>query len=135
MGTQTGTPLHILVVDDHHDTVTALGRLLMRDGHRVTPAESCDEAVAVAKSLPFDIVLCDIGMPGKDGFALLKELRTLYPLRAVALTGYGMPEEISRIMDAGFDAHLLKPVELSRLRALLDSLAALPPLEAHLRAR
>jgi CheY-like chemotaxis protein len=126
MGTQNGTPLHILIVDDHHDTVTAVRRLLMRDGQRVTPAESCDEAVAAAKAVRFDVVLADIGMPEKDGFALLKELRALYPLRAVALTGYGMPEEVSRIMAAGFDAHLLKPIEFSCLRAVLDSL---PPLE------
>jgi CheY-like chemotaxis protein len=71
--------LHILLVDDHHDTVRALDRLLRMEGHCVTPAESCDEAIAAARALRFDVLLSDIGMPEKDGFALLKELRAPLP--------------------------------------------------------
>jgi CheY-like chemotaxis protein len=118
--------LHILLVDDHHDTVRALDRLLTMEGHCVTPAESCDEAIAAARALRFDVLLSDIGMPEKDGFALLKELRALYPVPAVAITGYGRRHEVHQMIEAGFDAHVLKPVEAARLRAVLNTVTTRP---------
>ena len=111
--------LAILVVDDHRDTVSALERLLSRRGHRVTSAESCDEAVDLAKAFRFDVVLCDIGMPVKDGFALLTALRAIYPVRVIALTGYAMQENVQQMTVAGFDGYVLKPVEWEQLRRAL----------------
>ena len=120
MKTQT---LRILVVDDHHDTVEACQRILVRHGHRVTTAESFDEAISLAKLERFELLLCDIGMPDHDGFDLLLKLKTLYPVRAIALSGYGMPDDVERVAKAGFDSFLLKPVDFVRLQAAIANVA------------
>jgi CheY-like chemotaxis protein len=120
------TPLQILLVDDHHDTIKALDLLLTRDGHHVRTAEDSAVALASARGERFDVLLTDIGMPDGDGGCdLLSEIRALYPVWAIALTAYGMPDDFKRIMASGFDQFLLKPVELADVRAALAVVAPL----------
>jgi two-component system CheB/CheR fusion protein len=115
----------VLVVDDSEDTTEMLRRLLEIGGADVTVATSGFAALASANEKQFDVVLSDISMPGMDGFELLGKLRELpgkQDLPAVALTGFGRPEDVQRAYDEGFYAHLTKPFDLEALRALLQKL-------------
>jgi len=114
----------ILVVDDHPDTVAIVQRILEKDGHVVKTAENYYEAVALAQNERFDVLVTDIGLPERDGCELLGEIRAHYPLQSVALTGYGMSDEVKRIAEAGFDAYLLKPLGMDRLTSAIQDLVA-----------
>jgi CheY-like chemotaxis protein len=75
----------------------------------------------------FDALISDLGLPDRNGFVLLREIRSTHPtLPAIALSGYGMDEDVKRAKDAGFTAHLVKPVPFDQLRALLDQIAVGP---------
>ena len=123
--------LAVLIVDDDADTREALALLLARAGARVATAGSAAEALAaVAGRIP-DLLLADIGMPGEDGYDLLRRLRALPPERggrvpAVALTAYARSEDRERSGAAGFQAHLAKPVDPDGLVALLAELGEIP---------
>jgi PAS domain S-box-containing protein len=121
---QTGptSSLRLLVVEDHEPTLIVLERLLKRAGHQVTCAGSLAAAQAAATGLTFDLVVSDIGLPDGTGMDLMKSLRELYGLRGIALTGYGMEEDLRLAYEAGFVAHLTKPVEFAELRRLLAGL-------------
>jgi signal transduction histidine kinase len=112
---------NILLVEDHEPTREPLTRLLTRRGYAVVAVASVRAAIEAAAAQPFDLVLSDIGLPDGDGFALMKVLRDRYQLKGIALTGYGMDEDIARSNEAGFIAHLTKPV---RIAALDRTLAA-----------
>jgi CheY-like chemotaxis protein len=122
MDAQATRSFRILVVDDHQDTVAILERILTKDGHAVKTAEGYYEAVALAQGERFDLLVTDIGLPERDGCELLAEIRAHYPIRAIALTGYGMADEVKRIREAGFDECLLKPSGLERLRSAVRGL-------------
>jgi CheY-like chemotaxis protein len=124
MDDRIGQPLRILIVDDNHDTTKVFKRLLSGEGHRVTTAESFEDAIASARAERFDVLLCDIGLPERDGYAVLTEVRSLYPIRAIAITGHAIPEDMKRVTDAGFDEYLLKPIDFDRLRVRLATLAS-----------
>lgn len=111
----------ILVVDDHADTNLAVAKLLAQKGYDVQTAESCAAAVAAAKLGVVDLLLCDLGLPDGDGCDLLRELRAAYGLDGIAITGSGEPEDVSRCLDAGFAAHILKPVHFERLAAMIEN--------------
>jgi signal transduction histidine kinase/CheY-like chemotaxis protein len=115
--------LRVLVIDDNVDAATTLGELLEMCGHEVHVERSGGAGVLRARSTALDVVLCDLGLPGMDGLAVAAELRR-HPetraLRLVAVTGYGRDIDRARTAEAGFDAHLTKPVELADLvRALV----------------
>ena len=120
------SPRRILVVDDNADAANAVAMLLSLDGHEVECAYSAQEALErLPKSRP-DIALLDIGLPGMNGFELAKRIRAhpeLAAIRLVALTGYGQAEDKARAAGAGFDEHLVKPVDL---RTLQQALARVP---------
>jgi CheY-like chemotaxis protein/two-component sensor histidine kinase len=113
----------VLVVDDNRDsadTTTAILRLL---GNEVEAAYSGPGAIELAKHFHPNVVLLDIAMPDMDGFETLKRMRRVPGLErifAMAMTGYGTQEDKRRTLDAGFDAHLTKPVELDALVSLLN---------------
>jgi PAS domain S-box len=109
----------ILLVEDHDATRMAIGRLLERRGYRVDVATNAAEALRHAVGQRYDVVLSDIGLPDADGYTLMKRLRERYGLRGVALTGYGMEDDIERGRAAGFEAHLTKPVDVNKLAAVL----------------
>ena len=116
--------LRILVVDDHVDTARMLSRLLSRSGHAVKYATDLQSAIAAARADRYDLLLCDIGLPDGDGCDLLAQVTALYPVRAVAVTGYGMPGEIDRYKSAGFDACLLKPYDFEHMGQVIAEVTA-----------
>ncbi len=116
--------LEILLVEDHDDTSRVLGRLLEGLGHRVRIADSVASAVAAAKH-PFDLLLSDIGLPDGSGIDLIQQLRQNGDLKcpAVALTGFGMEEDLAKSHEAGFTEHLTKPVNFQRLQMVVQKIA------------
>jgi CheY-like chemotaxis protein len=112
----------VLVVDDNHDAAETVAALVGLLGHDVEIAHDAFHALAkVADEVP-DVVLCDIGLPGMDGYELARQLRALtarYEVRLVALSGYAQPEDVARALEAGFDAHVAKPPDPERLAGLL----------------
>jgi signal transduction histidine kinase/CheY-like chemotaxis protein len=111
----------ILLVDDHEDTCTGMRMILERRGYRVKIAHDVKSAIEVAASYPFELLISDLGLPDGTGFDLMKELRRIRgdSIRGVALSGFGMESDIERSMEAGFDVHLIKPVNLERLSEIL----------------
>lgn len=106
----------ILLVEDHGPTRQALQMLLSRRGHEVTAAGSATEALAKAEGERFDLLVTDIGLPDRDGYSIMQELHARHQgLTGIALSGYGMEEDIARSRDAGFSAHLIKPVNAGDL--------------------
>ncbi|HVR39901.1 MAG TPA: MASE1 domain-containing protein [Thermoanaerobaculia bacterium] len=113
----------ILVVDDNADARDALMMLLAESGHEVRTASDGPRAIAEAARFSPEIVLLDIGLPGMDGYAVAEALRKLPQCAEaliVAVTGYGQPEDRERSRAAGLDEHLLKPIEPSRVLALVQ---------------
>ena len=112
----------ILVVDDNVDGATALACLLELEGHEVVVAHDGPAALAVAEGSRPDIVLLDIGLPAMDGYEVARRLRGM-PATAtamiVAMTGYGQPEDVAAALSAGFDLHLVKPVDPGALAQLV----------------
>ena len=110
--------MNILVVDDHADTTAFLARLLRMQGWDVGTAGSMAEAMAESGRRPFDLLICDLGLPDGDGCALLRQLlaeRRIAPSRAIALTGATLDHDHAQTHAAGFAAHLPKPVEFDAL--------------------
>ncbi len=124
-------PLRLLLVEDHQSTLDVLAHLLTRAGHRVTTAVSVSGALKLAGADRFDAVISDLGLPDGTGFELMEKLHAAHGLRGIALSGYGMDEDLRRSHEAGFGAHLTKPIDFARLeRALEDLMAgAAPPLK------
>jgi CheY-like chemotaxis protein len=112
----------ILVVDDHNDTLFSMKVLLKRLGFDVLTAKNVNDALRIAEQCHFDILLSDIGLPDGTGLELLRQLRTRLDVPALALSGFGMDEDIERSRDAGFADHLVKPVSIDRLRRAIASL-------------
>jgi CheY-like chemotaxis protein len=112
----------ILVVDDHGDTLRSMQLLLRRLGYEVLAAENMTNALQIAEEQPFDILLSDIGLPDGSGLELLKRIRQTRDVPALALSGFGMDEDVERSRDAGFSDHLIKPVSIDRLQAAIAQL-------------
>lgn len=127
---QAGTPgrqaerRRVLVVDDHRPTAVALARLLGLLGHEARIASDGQVALATIETYQPDLVLLDLGLPSLDGCAVARRMRAnarMNRVTLVALTGYGSEEDRTRVREAGFDFHLLKPVTMRTLETLLQS--------------
>jgi CheY-like chemotaxis protein len=105
----------LLLVEDHEPTRSALQGLLIARKFDVKAAATIAEAWALVVDHEFDILVSDIGLPDGDGYLLMRELRERHGLRGIALTGYGMDDDIKLSREAGFSAHLVKPVRASVL--------------------
>ncbi len=115
----------VLVVDDNHDAADAAVILLGIWGHDALAAYSPAECIAVASVFDPDVVLMDIAMPGKDGFAVTRELKECCPgVKVVALTGYTQADIVRRSRVDGFEEFLTKPVEASELKNVVDKQCA-----------
>jgi CheY-like chemotaxis protein len=119
-------PRRVLVIEDGADAAVTLREVLEFGGHVVKVASSGSEGLAVARSFGPDVVICDIGLPEMDGYAVARAMRAdpnLHGVTLVALTGYAGPEDVTRAKDAGFDAHLAKPPSLEALEQILADAA------------
>jgi signal transduction histidine kinase/ActR/RegA family two-component response regulator len=112
----------VLVIEDDDDTRTVLAFMLQSEGAQVAAAGSGRDGVDTAERLRPQVVLCDVGLPDIDGLEVARRLRRnpeLARTRLIALTGYGQAEDVRAAIEAGFDAHVTKPINLDQLMALL----------------
>jgi signal transduction histidine kinase len=116
--------LRILLVDDHHDTCTALERLLVRRGHLVAATQNMRSAMEAATRNQFDLLISDIALPDGTGIELMTCLRGIKPIRGIAISGFGMNGDIERSLGAGFSEHLVKPIKVEKLEAAIDRVMA-----------
>ncbi|HEY8508891.1 MAG TPA: ATP-binding protein [Steroidobacteraceae bacterium] len=122
---QSSRGLRILVVDDNIDAADSIAMLLSMEGHSTTTVNSAAAALEAVESFRPDVVLLDIGLPEMDGYEVARRLRSqnkVERMRLVAVTGYGQPADRERAAAAGFDKHLVKPVEPAVLNEFLRTL-------------
>jgi len=120
LGGKTSKPLRILLVEDHKDTRRTLSRLLTHFGHDVVTADNVEGAMAIMASDNIDAVLCDIGLPDGSGYEVAAQARANGGIKAIALTGFGTEQDVQRSKEAGFDFHLVKPINFQELQTVLD---------------
>ena len=119
--------LRVLIVDDNQDAAAMLAEILAESGHTTVVAHDGPEALRTARQFKPDVALLDLGLPVMDGFEVARQFQAdeaLRPARLVAVTGYGQEHDRRRSEAAGFDAHLVKPVDMDELGRLIVSLAA-----------
>lgn len=111
--------LRVLLVEDHADTREALSTLLGASNYVVKTAGSVEAALQLAAAGRFDVVVSDLGLPDGTGYDLMKQLRDRYGIKGIALSGYGMEQDQLRSREAGFLDHVIKPVEITQLLAVI----------------
>ncbi|WP_395748876.1 response regulator [Prosthecobacter sp.] len=116
---QTVRGKSILVVEDHDDTRRALARVLQRKGFQVRAAGSVAAAYEQFSIASPDLMICDIGLSDGTGWDLMNKLHQRWPVRAIAVSGYGMEHDLKRSLDAGFLEHLTKPINISNLETMI----------------
>ena len=125
-GAAAGKGRRVLVIEDNVDTADSLREVLLFGEHQVEVAYNGPQGIAKAREFLPDVVLCDIGLPGMDGFAVARALKADESLRGaflVALSGYALPEDLQRAEEAGFETHLAKPSSIEQLEKILAELA------------
>jgi PAS domain S-box-containing protein len=119
--------LRILLVEDHKDTRASLQLYLQRAKNEVKAAEGAQQALELAADNKFDLVVSDLGLPDEGGgLAMMRQLRQQYGLKGIAISGYGMEEDIVQSREAGFAHHLTKPISLERLKNLIGEISRQP---------
>lgn len=111
----------VLLVEDHADTLRVLSSILTKDGFRVRTAASVADARKLLDCESFDVLVTDIGLPDGSGYQLMRAARQSQSLRGIAISGFGMEEDVQRSMEAGFEHHLIKPIDAQQLEALLTA--------------
>ena len=106
-----GKSLSILVTEDHQDTLDAMARLLRRRGHTVYAARTADEARDLAATNRCDLLIGDLGLPGRSGIELMREPRERHGLKGIAVSGYAARQDAEAALAAGYASHLAKPIE------------------------
>jgi two-component system, chemotaxis family, CheB/CheR fusion protein len=129
-------PLRILLVEDHGDTANLMQEFLALDGHNVELAGDVASAIELAQQHCFDLLISDLGLPDASGLDLIRELRARgYTGPGIALSGFGLEQDIVRSKEAGFDAHVTKPASLERLSRLIAELTEGEPRSIEQRTR
>jgi CheY-like chemotaxis protein len=123
--------LRMVIVDDEPDARELLASFFEHCEARVMTAESAPAALTLVRETHPDVLVSDIGMPGEDGYSLIRKVRALPPdkggkTRALALTAYARVEDRARALEAGYDMHLAKPIEPSELLSVITSLVERP---------
>jgi CheY-like chemotaxis protein len=121
---ETGVLPRVLVIEDNRDAADTLRRLLQRAGYDVAVAYSGPDGLESARARLPAIVICDLAMPGMDGYEIARALRNdaaTATMRLIAVSGYAMAEDQSQCLRAGFDHHLPKPFNMSDLITLMRS--------------
>jgi PAS domain S-box-containing protein len=116
----------VLLVEDHADTSRTMARLLKNAGFSVAVAQSVTTALALLDTQQFDVMVSDIGLPDATGYELIRQAKARHQIPAIALSGYGMEEDIRKSKEAGFSEHLVKPVNISQLLDLLRRMTETP---------
>jgi PAS domain S-box-containing protein len=126
--TAAGSKRRILIADDNRDAADSLALLLGMHGHEVQVAYDGREALARFHSFHPEVALLDMGMPEHTGTEVATLIRSQQraPITLVALTGFGQPSDRQRALDAGFDHHLIKPIQLEQLQSMIDALTTTP---------
>jgi CheY-like chemotaxis protein len=123
-------PCTILLIEDHDDGRMVMGMMLGAYGNQILEAANGTQGLSIAESRQPDIALVDIGLPGMDGYEVARRLRAnpaTAGIKLIALTGYGSSADTQRALDAGFDMHLVKPVDSDRLLAAIhDCVSSVP---------
>ena len=115
--------MRVVVIEDHKDTADLMLEILSMAGHEVRVAHSGGDGIDAARSLLADVVLCDVGLPDIDGYEVARRLRAdaaTARARLIALTGYDGAEELDKARNAGFDRHVVKPIDPFQLESLLQ---------------
>lgn len=120
------TGLRVLFVEDHADTARTMDRLLKLLGHDVCLARTVRDAVEMVKTRSFDLLISDIGLPDGSGIDVVRQPEAT-GMPAIAMTGYGMEQDVQRCREAGFREHLTKPVDFEKLEAVINALAGRRP--------
>jgi PAS domain S-box-containing protein len=121
---RSGEGVKILLVEDHGDTSRALVRLLNKQGYEVQTADSVASGLEAVRNGEFQLLVCDIGLPDGTGFQLMEEVRKYSRTPALALSGFGMEEDVAKSRLAGFEGHLTKPVNFQKLEAAIWQLTS-----------
>lgn len=114
----------VLLVEDHDDTRHVLGRILNGFGCLVAAAASVREALELADREQFDLLVSDIGLPDGSGTEIIRHVKSRYPIKGIALSGFGQDEDMRRSIDAGFEMHLTKPVNFQTLQRVIEQVAS-----------
>jgi CheY-like chemotaxis protein len=128
VGVSAGARLSVLIVDDNEDSAALLGEVLEMLQYDVAVANDGPSALRIADQRQFDFALLDIGLPFMDGYELARRLRTSPsggPRKLVAVTGYGRDTEVAAAKEAGFSAHVMKPVDIDHLQRTLSDLGSI----------
>jgi len=121
---RNSSSLRVLLIEDHEDTARVLEKVLQQMGHEVETCSTVSIACQKLRERKFDVILSDIGLPDGSGIDFIKAAREICQTPAVALTGYGMAEDIDRCLQAGFEEHLTKPIDIDRLQKTLSKILA-----------
>ncbi len=130
VGAAEAPALRLLLVEDHPTTLEVMTELLELAGHEVRAATDLSSARSLAARHTFDLVVSDLGLPDGSGYELMDELRTGYGLRGIAVSGFGMEEDVRRSRAAGFLEHLVKPIDVDKLKGAIARAAARQTLPA-----
>lgn len=120
---QPRKPLRILYVEDHDDTCEVMSRMLRGFGYTVTCAGSVKAALHQVETEEFDLLISDIGLPDGSGLDVMRYVKSRQKLKGIALSGFGMEEDVRRSREAGFVQHLTKPVNFQKLGAVIEQIA------------
>ena len=116
--------LKVLLLEDHEESARALTQLLTRQGYVVRVANTIAAAMATAAQSRFDVLICDIGLPDGTGYHFIENVRKISRVPAIALSGFGMEEDVAQGVASGFDAHLTKPVNFQNLDSAIRRLTS-----------
>jgi PAS domain S-box-containing protein len=117
-------PLRVLVVDDHAATLDVISRLVQDLGHKVQTAADLKSAMRIADQWQIDLLISDLGLPDGTGYDLMRQLQGRPGLHGIAISGYGMEQDVRQSKEAGFAEHLTKPIDLDVLEAVVSRIAA-----------
>jgi CheY-like chemotaxis protein len=115
--------MRLLIVEDHPDTAKTLAALLGMGGHTVSIAHNGTDALKLVTEQIFDIMISDLGLPDMTGYHLLRQIKQQRSIKAIAMSGYGMEEDINKSKQAGFVDHIVKPATIDQLEQVLYRVA------------
>ena len=116
--------MRVLLVEDHEDTKQSLTKLLRLRGYYLESASNVQSALDLIAQDQFDVLISDLGLPDGSGIDLIRRVQSDRPVLGIALTGFGMEEDIRKSREAGFKHHLVKPIDLNKLDSIIQEVAA-----------